>query len=250
MNLTKNEIKTLKKLKEKKGRKEQGLFLIEGYKLCLEALNFGVEILKTIVCTDEMLDFALKNDFNSIYFEKEEVLNSLSEAKTNQGIICVAKMKCHTFNKNSVNGNSLVLDALQDPGNVGTLIRTASAFNFNNIFLLNSVDIYSEKVLRSAMGGIFKLNIYTLSYEEFIKNKTNICDKLIVADMKGVDISNYKISPSIRYAIIVGNEGNGVSNEMKNLADDVVKIKMNSSVESLNVAIAGSIIMHQFNINN
>ena len=148
---------------------------------------------------------------------------------------------CKFINKNELSDKILILDGVQDPGNMGTLMRSACAFGFNTIFVGNGcVDIYNEKVIRSSQGAIFKLNFIFGNVVEFVKNTpeykvygTNV--------VRGIPLENVRYEGKI--GVILGNEGNGISKEVDDLLLDNIYIPMNNT-ESLNVAIAGSIIMY------
>ena len=134
-----------------------------------------------------------------------------------------------------------MLDGINDPGNLGTMVRSAEAFGFDDIILAdNCVDLYNEKSLRASMGSAFRLNILSMSLEEIKKLKKTY--RFISADMDGRDIKKYQVQGPIILAI--GNEANGLSAPIRDLTDDFVKISMLGSIESLNAAIASSIIMN------
>ena len=232
MNLTNLDIKNLK---DKKFRKEHSLFMVEGEKFSKDLLGTDIEIVYTITTNKE-----LKN-FPNIELVSEKMLSSLATTKTNQNIVCICKVKDYGFN--SV-GNSLILDNLQDPGNVGTLIRSALAFGFKDIYLIEGVDPYNEKVIRSSAGTILKVRLHQCCYEELEKNKTKVAKNFIVADMKGEPINKIYL-PKSSIAVIIGNEGQGVSQLMRDMANITISIPMSSEVESLNAGVAGSIIMQK-----
>jgi len=171
----------------------------------------------------------------------EKMFNSLSSTRTPQTIICICKIKNH---KISAKGNSLILDNLQDPGNVGTLIRSAIAFGFNDIYFVGGADPYSEKVIRSSAGMLLNARLHIVDFQEILANKNNIAENFIVADMSGENLNKFKI-PKGKVAIIVGNEGQGVSEEFMNFANIKISIPMAPNVESLNAGVAGSIIMQK-----
>ena len=141
-------------------------------------------------------------------------------------------------------GNSLILDGLQDPGNIGTLIRSAMAFGFRDIYFIDCPDIYSEKVVRGSMGGVFKINPHIITRDYLIKNKVQICDILLSTSLKG-ELLGQKCLPKKRIGVIIGNEGNGVSAELIQASDKSVKLPMTDRVESLNAGVAGSIMMYE-----
>ena len=169
------------------------------------------------------------------------MFESLSSTKTPQTIICICKIK--EYGIASI-GNSLILDNLQDPGNVGTLIRSAMAFGFNDVYLVGGVDPYSEKVVRSSAGTILKAHVHRVDYGGLKSNLSKIADCVLVADMQGTNINKFKL-PKGKVAVIVGNEGNGVSTQMIELATAKVSIPMMPGVESLNAGVAGSIVMQK-----
>ena len=232
MNFTNTDIKNLK---DKKYRRDNGLFIVEGDKFCLDLKKYKVEIVYTIT-TDKTL-----NNMPNIEVVSEKMFNSLSSTVTSQNIICVCKIKNH---KMASNGNALILDNLQDPGNVGTLVRSAVAFGFNDVYCVGGADPYSDKVIRSSAGTILEAKIHICTFEEIKKNKKLIANNFMVADMDGENINKLK-PPQGKIAVIVGNEGQGVSEEFLNLADTKVSIPMAPSVESLNAGVAGSIIMQK-----
>jgi len=232
MNLTNADIKNFK---DKKFRREHGIFVVEGDKFCLDLKKYNVEIVYTITT-----DTSLKNMPN-IEVISEKMFNSLSSTRTPQTIICICKIKNHEI---SAKGNSLILDNLQDPGNVGTLIRSAIAFGFNDIYFVGGADPYSEKVIRSSAGTLLNARLHIVDFEEILTNENNIAENFIVADMSGENLNNFK-TPKGKVAIIVGNEGQGVSEEFMNFANIKISIPMAPNVESLNAGVAGSIIMQK-----
>ena len=226
----------IKNLKDKKYRRENNLFMVEGNKFCRDLLNSNIEIIYTITS-----DKALKG-FPNIEVVSEKMLSSLATTKTNQDIICICKVK--DYGLVSV-GNSLILDNLQDPGNVGTLVRSALAFGFNDIYLVDGADPYSEKVIRSSAGLIMNARLHVLDFETLKTNKNKIADVFAVADMEGDNINKICL-PNGKIAVIIGNEGQGVSDRFMELSNMKISIPMASIVESLNAGVAGSIIMQKF----
>ena len=235
--LDNNKIKNIRKLKDKKYRDSEKLFLVEGEHLVLEAYKSGC--LKEVILCNREIDL----DIEKIYVS-EKVINSLSELPSKVDIIGVCTIK---DNELDLNSNILILDGVQDPGNLGTIIRSAVAFNIKNIVLSkNTVDIYNTKVLRSAQGMNFHLNIVR---DDLVKtiNKLKSNNYIIYGTdvINGIDIKNVK--KTMKYAIIMGNEGNGISREVKNIVDKNIYINMNDKCESLNVAVSASIILYELN---
>ncbi len=232
MELTKQQIKNLK---DKKFRKQNRIFFVEGEKFCADILHYGAEILFTITTNK-----ALKG-YPNLCVVSEQVLAALSTTKTNQNILCVCKIK--DFEIGSV-GNSLILDTVQDPGNVGTLIRSAMAFGFEDVYLVNCADAYSEKVIRSSAGTALFARLHIVNFADVAENKAKIAKNFAVADMFGSPINQIRFEKN-KIAVIIGNEGNGVSEEFRSLANLKISIPMSGKVESLNAGVAGSIIMQK-----
>ena len=233
MNLTNLDIK---QLKDKKYRKEHDLFMVEGDKFCKDLLNSDIEIVYTISTNKDL------KGFPNLCVVSDKQMQSLATTKTCQETICICKIKKVEINSTS---NALILDNLQDPGNVGTLVRSALAFGFEDIYLVGGADPYSEKVIRSSAGTIMTARLHVCDFETILKNKEKIAENFIVADMFGESIDQIHL-PKKRFAVIIGNEGQGVSKEFRNLANITVSIPMTSKVESLNAGVAGSIIIQKF----
>ena len=190
-----NLIKMINKLKKKKFRNEKNLFLIETRKMIDEAIksNRNIEYIIQKESNELVYD-------NSIFIE-DKLFNEISNLVTPDGYMAIVSK----YNEDKLSENILILDNIQDPGNMGTLIRSAEAFGYNTIISINSVDYYNEKVLRSTMGSIFRLNLIETNYE-FINTLNDY--KIYIADMNGEDFR--EIESSQKKAIVIGNEGNGI----------------------------------------
>ena len=223
-------VKDTTKLHQKKHRDKTGLFLVEGYHLYEEALKSGE--IETVFTTDETITG------DNVITVTPQVLEKLSQIKTPQAVLSV----CKKVYKRELSDKVLILQEVQDPGNLGTLMRSALAFGFKTIVLDNTVDIYNDKVLRSTQGAIFKMNIIESNTNDFMEKYTDYT--YYGTEMFGSDLLTV-FKPS-KVAIILGNEGSGLSQEtLENTAQNIT-IKMQET-ESLNVGVAGSIIMHYFN---
>ena len=227
-------IKNIKKLQTKKYRDLENKFFIESEHLIKEAYNS--KVLETLI-KDENSDFKL--DINTIVVS-ESVKKYLSELESPKEVMGICKKQEGIIKGNKI----LVLDGIQDPGNLGTIIRSAIAFNVDTIILSNdTVDLYNSKVIRASQGMLFKANIVKGNLLEIIpklkEQGYTICSTKVDGgnDIKGV--TEEKI------AIIMGNEGNGVKKEIFELSDKYIYIKMNNSCESLNVGVATSIILYE-----
>ena len=230
-----NTIKALIKLKQKKYRDETGYYLVEGEHLVEEAMKA-----KQVECLISTKD--ITSDL-PIIVVSNEVMSKLSFTKSPQSIMAKCKIKKE---KKLIDGKRyLILDDLQDPGNIGTLIRTALAFSFDQVTLSNNcVDLYNDKLLRSMQGANFHISCIYDDLKTVISTlkKNNV--KIIGSALEnGQDIKQIKISEKM--AFIVGNEGNGMNKDILQECDYVGYIPINT-IESLNVAIAGSIMMYYF----
>lgn len=229
-------IKKIKKLNSKKYRDEFNEFLIEGEHLVLEAYKKG--ILKELIL-EEKSNFKL--DVTTSYVTSN-ILKYISNLSTPPKIIGI----CKKLNSKKIGNKILILDDIQDPGNLGTIIRSSVAFNIDTIVLSkNCVDIYNPKVLRATQGMIFNINIIEEDLITFIPSLKNNGYKVYGTKVNGGK-SLKNVEKSEKFAIIMGNEGNGVRENIKNLSDEKLYIKMNSNCESLNVAVATSIILYEF----
>lgn len=216
-------------LKNKKIRDKERKFIVEGDHLIEEARKNNL-IEYIISCVDENADF----------YVTKEIMEKISDQKSISYNAAVVKF----IPEDSVNGNVIILDNLQDPGNLGTIIRSSVAFNIDTIIISDtSVDLYNPKVVRATEGMIFNLNIIRRNLEGIIPVLKNLGYKIVGTDVnEGIDVRN--ISKE-NVAIIIGNEGNGMSENVKEMCDEFINIKINKSCESLNAGVAASIIMYE-----
>ena len=215
-------------LHEKKIRDKEKVFLIEGDHLIKEAKKHNI-VLETISI----------NDSNADYKVTKDIMRKISSQESISSDAAV----CRFLNEEGITGNILILDRIQDPGNLGTIIRSAIAFNFKTIILSHdSVDLYNDKVIRATEGMIFNINVLRKNLIDYIPIIKNDGYSIIGTDViKGSNIRDIK---DTKKAIVIGSEGTGVSNNVKALCDS-----LNSDVESLNAAVAASILMYEvFNV--
>ncbi len=170
-----------------------------------------------------------------------DVVKFLSQTVTPSNYVAVVTIPNMVFKPPST--RFLVLENISDPGNLGTLIRSALAFDFRTIYLVNCVDPTNDKVLRSSMGNFWDVNLIECELSDIEKLSKDF--PLIVADMGGEKLENVRLVDSI-FGIVLGNEANGISEKMRAMAKKTVSISMKNNVESLNVAVAGAIIMNYF----
>ena len=267
-------IKYIRSLLEKGSmRKKDKAFVVEGIKLVDEALEYG-KVLE-VVCTESLYDEIISGDLSgnrllaennknitnyvkkrsSLLVVSDTVFKSVSEIKTPQGILAVVEMPDYGlldkgFLEQAYTKNGkiklLVLEDTADPGNLGTIMRTAEAAGVTGVIMgKGTVDIFNPKVVRSTMGSIFRLPFaYVEDLKETIKELKNQGISFYATHLKGK--KSYKdIKYSDRSAILVGNEARGLSNEVADLADTYVLIPMKGKVESLNAAVAAALIMYE-----
>ena len=229
-------VKKIASLHKKKFRDEYELFFIEGMKSIKEAINFNQEI-EYILYSPDMVEYDL--DIEGIEVSKE-ILCKISDTVTPQGIIAVCKIKEEKIDVLKGKKKIVYLDKVQDPGNVGTIIRTADAFGIDCVVLSKEcADIYSPKVVRSTMGSIFHLPVIRdVGVEELKKLNMKIYSSSLDGD------EEFKIEDNS--ILVIGNEGNGISNETKAVTNEFIKIKMPGNAESLNASIAAGILMYEF----
>ncbi len=240
--LQNEQIKYYARLKEKKYRDETGLFLIEGEHLVRMAIEANC-LVTLLVAEEDIENYLDIIEEDKTIVVTESIINKLSFTKTPQNVIGIAKQ--NIVDKKEVN-HVLVLDTLQDPGNVGTLIRSALAFNYDKIYVSEStVDVYNEKVVRASQGAIFKINIVKKGLKEIYRFLSNNDFQIIVTSLTNNSLYLEELKSKDKFAIVLGNEGNGVSEESLKNASNIVKIRMSDKIDSLNVAVAGSIIMYR-----
>ena len=216
-------------LKLKKNRDKDKCFLVEGNHLIKEAKEKGL-VISTISISDNNADFLVT----------KEIMKKISDQKSISDNAAIVRY----IPEQEIKGNVLILDDIQDPGNLGTLIRSSIAFGFSNIIMSEgSVDLYNPKVIRATEGMIFNVNVIRTNILKYIPRLKENGYKILVSDViGGKDIKN-EISNNI--ALVLGNEGKGVQKNIKDLGDEFINIKMNDACESLNVGVAGSILMYE-----
>ena len=228
-----SKVKEWVKLKNKKYRDEAGVFLVEGDHLMNQAMIHGV--VKEIISTDETMEIPGV----PFYLVTDSIMKKLSSQVSPANVIGV----CKKLEEREPRGVICMLDNIQDPGNLGTIIRSAKAFGIDTIILsMDSVDLYNDKVVRASEGMMFDLNIIRRNLKEEIEKLKNNGYKIYGTDvLKGSDLR--KITFPINSAIIIGNEGAGMNEDLKRLCDDFIHISI--ACESLNASVAASIIFYE-----
>ena len=231
-------VKNAKKLHQKKYRKSA--YLIEGWHLFEEAVQAGVMIEKIFALESYRDQLA---SFPQTVWVSEDILLDLADSQTPQGIVAVVQ-KEEVGQAGLSQGKFLFLEDVQDPGNVGTIIRTADAAGFTGVIVSDkSADIYSLKTLRSMQGSHFHLPIYRMSSQALLE-KAKKAGISVLATTLAKDSVDYRELPSIEnFVLVMGNEGQGISPLMAESADQLVHISMKGQAESLNVAVAAGILI-------
>ncbi|MBQ8374954.1 MAG: RNA methyltransferase [Clostridia bacterium] len=231
-------IKETVSLKDKKGRKQLGAFLVEGKKMAEECLKSALSIERVFIAQSYCGELPFEESLGVQV--SDDVFRYLSDEKTPQGVLCRVKIPCYPVCP--PHGKCLFLDGVADPGNLGTIIRTANAAGYREIYLTRDcTDAYSPKCVRASMSGIFFTKLYEGEREEILSALS--ATPIVVADMGGKNLFSYA-SPK-KFALVIGNEANGVSEIVRAAASDTVRIPMQSTQESLNAAVAAGIAMYQ-----
>ncbi len=238
--------KLAKLLKTQKGRTEKNLFMIEGFRIVKDALAKGIEAECVIVKDGTTLDF--KADC-PVYSLAPKLFSEIAETVTPQGVIALCNMERKSLpdilkkEKNCV----IMCEALQDPGNIGTVIRTAHAADCGGVVLTKGCcDLYNPKIVRATMSGMFAIPV--VSGEE----SGNVIEyfrtngyKIVAGALTEDAVDFYSADLSGKVLIIIGNEGNGVEKYTLSLCDSVLKIPMREDAESLNASVAGSVMIYE-----
>ena len=223
------------KLNQKKYRDIHKEFLVEGHKLINEAIKAGYEVTMLFRSADCKNDFDVKNQILVNNF----VIKGLSNNVTPQN--CIARVNM-LAKKVDYGGNFLVLDRVQEPSNVGAILRSALGANFNKIYLIDCADVYESKALRASMGAVFHLDLVKMSLAQFLEYASQHDLELTICSMEGQNV--FETDFHFPVGLVIGNEGQGVSNELRTLSSNLISIPMNNKLESLNASVSAGIIMY------
>lgn len=245
-------IKSIKKLKDKKFREQEHKYIIEGIKLIEEAVKESAKINTVVVCEDcvknEEIDSKLLYEvakYNCIYVS-EKVFGLITDVKNPQGILAVIEKEAEIDLIDYSEDLIVILDKVQDPGNLGTILRTVDSIGLKQIIVAQgSGDIFNPKVVRSTMGAIFRVKVkesqdIQKTVAEIKKHKFKVVSTSLATDKSIYDVKYEKS------AIIIGNEANGVSKELQDASDELVKIPMLGNTESLNASVATGIVLYEY----
>lgn len=233
-------------LKTARGRSEKGMFLIEGMRCVRDAIEKGAEISFVIVKDGTKAEFSIDSP---LYVFAPKLFGEIAETVTPQGIIAVCRIKSCTVEDTLKGENNVVVmcEALQDPGNIGTIIRTAHAASCGGVVLTKGCcDLYNPKIVRATMTGIFSVHVVqNVQSEQTIEYFKTRGYKIVAGALSDDAVDFYSADLRGKTLVIIGNEGNGVSKDTLSRCDSVLKIPMKSDAESLNAAVAGAIMIYE-----
>ena len=227
-------VKELASLKEKKGRRERGTFLVEGPKMVFECVNSALEIVRLVVRED----YAGETYGLPTVILGTDAFRAVCDEKTPQAVC--AEVRIPHIRLASPKGSCLLLDGVADPANIGAIVRTAVAAGYEELYLADCADPYAPKSVRASMSGVFFAKLMQGSREEILGALHGI--PLIAADMDGESV--FSFNPPEKFCIAIGNEGSGLTDEVNNRAKYTVKIPMGPHTESLNAAVSAGIMMY------
>lgn len=228
-------------LKEKKARDQRGRYLAEGKRILRDVQDESL-IEELFVLNGKSELFELSSRFSCpVRIVSEQAFRKLSDTVNGEGIVAVVKKREHV---EAMGDRVLVLDRVNDPANVGTLLRSACAFGFRTVVSLDSADFYNPKVVRGSMGAALSLNLIEADDETVLELLKGY--EIYAADMEGEELST--VAAPEKLALVVGNEARGISSKLVSIATKFVKIAMSDEMESLNAGVAGSIEMYHFKV--
>ena len=245
-------IKHIKKLKDKKYRDENNEFIIEGTNLIEEAVKEKAKIKKVIICEDTTKTYEIPTSirleiakYECIYVT-EKIFNLITQVTNPQGIMAIIEKRAKEDEIDYTQDLIVMLDDIQDPGNLGTILRTIDSIGLKQIIVSKeTADAFNPKVVRSTMGAIFRIRIIeSENLIDTIKNIKKHHYKLVVTSLQ-TNNTIYDINYN-KKIIVIGNEGNGVSKEIQNMADEKIKIPMLGKTESLNASVATGIVLYEY----
>ena len=233
-------------LTHKKYRDRLGLYLIEGENLLEEAVKNGAGIQTVLVRTD--YGGGLFGMEDKVFCLTEKLFEQLSQTENSQGIMAIVEKTVLSRDRfiDKDGGNFVVLDRLQDPGNIGTILRTADAAGYRlAIVMKGTADVFSPKAVRAATGSLFRMPVVFMDSVDELMEFTRAAGKKLVATCFDTDRYYYDENLRENIALIIGNEGSGISRELIECSDMKIKIPMHGSIESLNASVAAGILMYE-----
>ena len=239
-------VKLCEQLAQKKHRDKLALYLIEGENLVEEAVKNGAGIQTVLV--REGYSGKLSGLEEDAFELDARLFDKLAQTETSQGIIAIVNKPQISREQfiGDAGGNFVVLDRLQDPGNIGTILRTADAAGYKlAVVMKGTADVFSPKVVRAATGSLFRMPVVFMDSEEELLEFTRAAGKKTVATCFDTDLYYYDVNLKENIALIIGNEGNGISETLIASSDVKIKIPMHGNIESLNASVAAGILMYE-----
>ena len=235
-------IKEIRSLSDKKNRDALGVYVVEGVKPVQEAINLGLSIREVVVA--EKMASMVENCPYNVVVVSDDVFKYISEEITPQGALAVVYRPLGDLK--APIGSALLLDGVADPTNVGAIIRTAVASGYTDIYMTEQcADAYSQKAVRCSMSGVFRANVMRASIDKILQViNLPIC----VADMNGTNVFELKNDSDV--CLVIGNEGHGVSKQVREKASITVSIPMQNDMESLNASVSAGILMYALQKHN
>lgn len=225
---------------DKKFRYESGLFAVEGIRMVRDAVHSGATVKAVFIDkTKEEYIAEFSSAKTSVYTTECYILNKMSAQETPQGILATVAISARKLR--APTGSAVILDGIRDPGNAGSIMRTALAAGVNDIYFVNSVDPYNPKTVKSSMSAVFHLNIFTAEKAQDVLPLFSGTD-IVCADMDGENV--FKTQRPEKFALVIGNEGAGIREEFLAAAKKTVAIPMDKRVESLNAAASAAILLY------
>ena len=243
-------LKLIKSLKKKSNRTEQKKFVAEGRKIVMEAFEFVPQSIHSVVISEDFfekeVEFVKRAETvcDKVMVISEKTFTEISDTDTPQGVLAVVRMPESEFLADEKSQDIVVLDEVSEPGNLGTVIRTAEAFGFDGIYLTKGcADVFSPKTVRSTMGSVFRMKFRTNCTIEDIELLKKEGFSIVSTTPSGADLLESFKAPK-KTAVVIGNEAHGICDDILEISDFKVKISMDGLAESLNAAVAAGITMH------
>lgn len=249
-------IKLIKSLNHKKYRESESKYFIEGIKIISEAIKQRIPVEDVVICPDILnkarggIEFGetLERDEFRIHYVPENIFNDICSTETPQGVLAVISRGNYDLNNLIIktDGFYIVLDGIQDPGNLGTIIRTADAVNADGIILSDGcTDAFSPKTLRSTMGSIFRVNVFeNINLEDALQKMKRYKIKILASSLEAKKLY-FEEDFGNGTAIVIGSESHGIRPAVLNLADSLIKIPMSEQIDSLNASVAAGILIYE-----
>jgi len=243
-------LKFIKSLKKKNNRTEFGKFVAEGRKIVLEAFEYVPDAIDCIVMSEEFFEnekeiaLQAQNVCNKVFVVSRSAFADIADTDTPQGVLAVINIPKNGFLPDDETRNIVVLDGVSEPGNMGTVIRTAEALGYDGLYLMKGcADIYGPKTVRATMGSVFRMKFRTNCDVKDIRDLQELGFS-VVSTTPGGNVCLEKMAIPPKSAIVIGNEAHGVCDEILEISDLKVRITMDGLAESLNAAVASGIVMH------